>query len=144
MSVSTPTTRPADTAVRLSGALIGLVVFFVGVGLLYGVFETAHTLYNTPAPKIVPAATPAPIATPTPAPNATPNPSATPAPATPDVVSAISSDLTNFAKQWLLLFIMCIAGSFIASRGIELFFRACAAATVPHPKVVVPPAPSDP
>lgn len=153
MSVSVNHHRPGDNAVRLSGALIGLAVFCVGIGMLWAVFQTAKTLFDTPAAPLVltspaassvsPSVTSPPKtvqAVPT---KSTPTSSPSPSPA-PDqmamAVSGISNSLIGFGRQWLLLLLMCIAGSFIASRGIELFFRACAASMVPATKVhAVPP-----
>jgi hypothetical protein len=143
MSITTHHTRPAD-ALHLSGALIGLVIFFVGIGLLYGVFQDAHRLFTEKQPPVnlaIPMASANPTLPVKPVPKASPSPASTPAPtpdATSTAVSNISSSLFGFIRQWLLLLLMCIAGSFIASRGIELFFRACSAALHP-PKPASPP-----
>ena len=91
-----------DTPARITG----LLVFLAVIGLLVFVFVAAHTLFNTPAPAVP--TTPAPSA----------------GAATPSVGVEIGRSFGQLGRQILLLLLMCIAGSVIASKGIQLFFAA--------------------
>lgn len=117
MNRPAPTRNTTEDATRISGAVLGILVFLGGIALLGYVFMTAQHLF-TEAPPPVPAP---------PAAGATPDPNAAAA------TTAIGQSLMDFGKRLLLLLLMCIAGSVIASRGIELFFKACAAAPPKSP-----------
>jgi hypothetical protein len=119
MTRSGTTRNTSDDATRISGAVLGIVVFLGGIALLAYVFITARDLFNQAPPPV-----PAP-----PAAGTAPDPNA------PAATTALGQSLMDFGKRLLLLLLMCFAGSVIASRGIELFFKACAAA---------PPRSSDP
>jgi hypothetical protein len=119
MAGPTISTKTSYHPLRLTGAALGILVFLGGIVILVFVFLTAHTLFETPLP---------------PLPTVPPSGSAAAADTsnTASAATVIGQSLLDFAKRLLLLLLMCIAGSVIASRGIELFFKACAA---------VPPAP---
>jgi hypothetical protein len=112
MNRSGTTRNTAEDATRISGAVLGILVFLGGIALLGYVFMTAQHLFTEAPP---------PVPTP-PATGSAPDPNA------PSATTAIGQSLMDFGKRLLLLLLMCIAGSVIASRGIELFFKACAAA----------------
>jgi hypothetical protein len=106
--------------------VFGLLVFFGGVGMDGYVFNTAQRLYETSSK--VPIA--APVTT----------PSAPGAPIiSPSFAQATVSDLSNFTRQMVLLLLMCIAGSLIASLGIRLFFAVRKPEASPAP--TAPPTP---
>lgn len=96
-----------STRLDISGRVTGLLVFLAGIGLLVFVFSLAHALFNTPTP---PLPAPAPVV-----PGSQPAPSA---------AIEIGRDFSVFTQRVLLLFLMCIAGSLIASKGIQLYFAA--------------------
>ena len=125
---SMASTHSPDHSTRLSGAIIGILVFLAGIALVGYVFMKAHTLFDAP-PQTIPAtafATPAP--TPTPSAAGTALVTATTAsPAVNPAVIAIGQNLSQFIEQLLLLLLMCIVGSVVASLGINLFFKALAA-----------------
>ena len=103
----------AEEPIRIGGAVLGILVFLGGIALLVLVFTTARTLFGEapPPPPVTPPVTGAAASA-----------------DTPSAIPALGQSLMDFAKRLLLLLLMCIAGSVIASRGIELFFKACAAA----------------
>jgi len=101
------TTSPAgsrshDWPVRI----VGLLVFLVGVGVLVWVFVMANRLFNLPAPPL-PAAPPPNAANPGPSP-----------------FIAIGASFGDLLRRLLLLLLMSVAGSVIASKGIQLYFAA--------------------
>lgn len=96
---------PAPTAARL----LGLLVFVAGVGLLFFVFLAAKSLFDAPPPAI-----------PTPSPAAATGTNS----AAPSAVAEIGVAFSQLLRRILLLLLMCIAGSVIASKGIQLFFAA--------------------
>jgi hypothetical protein len=89
--------------------VFGLLVFLGGVGMDVFVFQTAHRLYELAAK--VPA-----VATST-------TPSVPGAPIiSPSFAQATVTDMSSFLRQIILLLLMCIAGSLVASLGVKLFF----------------------
>ena len=123
---------PADNATRRSGSVLGIVVFLVGIVLLGYVFATARALFDAPPPPI-PTTAAAPAATTTPAPATTAGTASASAPtaadsnAAPSAALVIGQSLTQFVQKLFVLLLMCIAGSLIASKGIDLFVK-----TLPH------------
>lgn len=106
--------------IKFFGAILGIVVFLIGVGLVVGVFYQAYGLFNAAPPPI-----------PTPAPTAT---TAKTAEAAASATGAITASLTDFLKRLLALFAMSLAGAIIASQGSALFFRSLTAApSLPPP-----------
>ena len=125
---NSPSTSHQETAVRRSGAALGIVVFLVGIALIGFVFVQAKALFAAPSPAL-----PIPVATPTP--SASPSPGAgSVSPEASNAAIAIGGIALDFVKQVLFLLVMCIVGSAMASHGANLFFKACAAA----PPVVRP------
>lgn len=90
---------PATTA-----RLIGIVIFLAGVGMLLFVFFAAKSLFDAPPPSV-----------PAPAPGDA---------AAPGAMAGIGAAFAHLLQRILLLLLMCIAGSVIASKGIQLFFAA--------------------
>jgi hypothetical protein len=119
MSSATQRNRPADHPARTSGAIIGILVFLLGVALLGYVFLQARGLFEQPPPPL-PQAVPA----------GSPEAATAPAP-----TMVLGQNLAYFLQRLLVLFLMCVAGSLIAGQGVNLFFKTLAAA---------PPPPSDP
>ena len=99
---STLTTQPQPHSVHdLSGRLVSLLVFLIGVAMLVFVFIIALHLFETPVPGLD-----LPIKTGAPAPPAV----------------NIGASLAVFARSLLLLGVMTLAGSLIASKGAHLYF----------------------
>ena len=122
-------THSPDHSTRLSGAIVGILVFLAGIALVGYVFAKAHTLFDAPPPSIPASAfaTPAPTPMPSAATTALAT-AATPATATVNpAVIAIGQNLSQFIKQFLLLLLMCVVGAVVASLGINLFFKSLAA-----------------
>ena len=88
----------ADT----SGRLVALLVFLLGVGMLVFVFVTALHLFQSPVPGLA-----LPVA-----PGATAQPAAN-----------IGTALIVFLRELLLLGVMTLAGSILASKGAHLYFN---------------------
>ncbi|GAB4462816.1 MAG: hypothetical protein OHK0029_30390 [Armatimonadaceae bacterium] len=112
---------------RSGGAIFGILVFLGGVALIGYAFMEARELFLTTPPSLpdLPppvAATPAP-----PMDSPTPSPPADGASAGNEAINIIAGSVADFVKRLLALFVMCLAGSFVASRGVELFFRSLAA-----------------
>lgn len=106
----------------LTGRIIGMIVFLLGVGLLCVVFHISYTLFN---------------ATPTAALGGlrfTGNPKTDPS------VAAIGSRFGVLLMNVVYLVIMSIAGSLIAQSGIKLYFSSLKgpAHDVVHHPVTVP------
>ena len=101
-------TTPSHQHDRL-GRLIGLVVFFAGVGLLAWVFVRANDLFNAPPPAVPNPPAPAPAS----------GASTTPSPFVP-----IAASFATLLRQLLLLLLMSVAGSLMASKGVQMFFAA--------------------
>ena len=98
---STPP-APAPAAHR-SGRTVALCVFALGVVLLTIVFALAYQLFRAPVAGLGLTATPG---------------------ASPPA-AAIGGALTVFVRQMVLLLLMTVAGSVMASKGIALYF-SCA------------------
>lgn len=90
--------------------VFGLLIFLVGVALVGYVFLAANGILREPPPA---------VPTPTPAPSGSPAPAATGA-----AVSAIGASFADLVRRLLVLLVMCLAGSVVASLGIKLFFSA--------------------
>ena len=102
------------------GRIIGMLVFLLGVGLLIAVFFIAFRLFNAPPTEAL-------------------GLTFTGNPKTDPTATAIG---TNFG--WMLLrvgylFLMAIAGSLIAQKGINLYFSAMKGFSVTVPVVTPPP-----
>lgn len=102
--------------------IVGLLVFLAGVGILVWVFLEANRLFHAPAPPL-PAAPPANAANPGPSP-----------------FIAIGASFSDLLRRLLLLLLMSVAGSVIASKGVQLYFAA-RPLTVPSD---APPVPTTP
>ena len=89
---------PAD----VPGRLVALLVFLLGVGMLVFVFVTALHLFQSPVPGLA-----LPVA-----PGATAQPAAN-----------IGTALIVFVRELLLLGVMTLAGSLLASKGAHLYFN---------------------
>jgi len=87
--------------------LIGLLIFLAGVGMLLFVFFTAKTLFDAPPPPV-----------PTPAPTGTAGAAA------PSALADLGVAFGRLLQRILILLLMCVAASVIASKGIQLFFAA--------------------
>ena len=102
-SANTPAaSTPPDWPVRI----VGLLVFLAGVGLLAWVFVMANRLFHAPAPPL-PAVPPPNTANPGPSP-----------------FLAIGAGFSDLLQRLLLLLLMSVAGSVIASKGVQLYFAA--------------------
>lgn len=86
--------------------IAGLLVFLFGVALLVFVFIAANSLFNAPAPVVPPPPPPGATAT------------------GPSAAAEIGKSFSQLFRQILLLLLMCVAGSVIASKGIQLYFAA--------------------
>ncbi len=123
MSSPSPVAAQANTppAAARWGVALGILVFLVGVALVGYVFAEANRLFHTPPPS-VPAALPAP----------TPSGAGADAAASSNAASGaaleIGRSLTQFLQQLLVLLVMCVAGSVIASKGVQLMFASARAA----------------
>lgn len=91
------TNPPAD----LPGRFLALLVFLIGIGMLVFVFITALHLFQSPVPGLY-----LPVSPGTPAPPA----------------ANIGTALIVFVRELLLLGVMTIAGSILASKGAHLYF----------------------
>ena len=114
--------RPHRSSARTTGIILGILVFLTGVALLGYVFVTARTLFDAPLVALPNTAAPA---------SATPSDTQAVSP----LALALGQSLTQFAQRLLVLLLMCIAGSVVASKGIDMFFKAV---------VAVPPTPQSP
>jgi hypothetical protein len=110
-------THPPDQTTRISGAVVGIIVFLAGIALIGSVFLLARALFDSPPPVIPASAFAAPVA----------SPSGSSALVAPSATAAISENLVHFVEKLVILLVMCIVGSLIASKGIDLFFKAHAA-----------------
>ena len=100
-SPAPPMHTPPRPAHDLPGRLVALLVFLLGVAMLVFVFVIAVHLFESPVPGLdLPVKTGAP---PPPAVN-------------------IGASLAVFARSLLLLGVMTLAGSLIASKGAHLYF----------------------
>jgi len=87
------------------GTTAGLIVFFVGVGLLITVFMLAFRLFGDPG--ILTAAAAAP-----------------PAKAGAGGAPALTGALVGLVARILFLFVMVLAGSLVASKGVHLYLAS--------------------
>src|SRR5687767_14921357 len=97
-----------DTTARVSGAVLGIIIFLIGVALVGYVFVAANRLFTEPPPQLSTVAVPPPTEVAQTAANdvaagATTN-------ATYPAVTKVGETLTQFVKQVLVLIGMCIAG----------------------------------
>lgn len=83
------------------GRLLAFLVFLLGIGLLCAVFSLAWSLFQAPVPNL--------------------NLPVKPGMTTPAAAN-IGAALTAFVRQLLLLAVMALAGSIIASKGVQLYF----------------------
>ena len=98
--MSTPQS-PLRHSHDLPGRLVALLVFLLGVAMLVFVFVTALHLFQSPVPGLDLSASPG--APPPPAVN-------------------IGAAMAVFARSLLLLGVMTLAGSLLASKGAHLYF----------------------
>jgi hypothetical protein len=89
----------------LVGRVIGMLVFLLGIGLLIVVFQSAHTLFTRP-------------------PDAALGLKFTGNPKTDPPVADIGSRFGYLFFQVACLFVMSIAGSLVAQKGVNLYFSA--------------------
>ena len=92
---------PTPSRPDVPGRLLAFVVFLLGVGLLCAVFSLAWSLFQSPVPNL----------------NLPTKPGAPTPPA-----ANIGIALTAFVRQLLLLAVMTLAGSVVASKGVQLYF----------------------
>ena len=83
--------------------LVGLIAFFVGIAMLGAVFAIAYQLFTQPVPGL----------------NLSNPPHGAPPPA-----ASIGLSLANFSEKLLLLALLTLVGSLVASRGVHLCFAA--------------------
>ena len=106
---------PAKPQADLAGRLLAFLVFLVGVGMLIFVFTAALHLFQSPVPGL----------------EALQKPGAPPPPAV-----NIGTALADFARRLLLLLLMTLAGSLLASRGAHLYFGTVYPPSEPAPTAV--------
>lgn len=111
---NTKSQNSSPTADNITARVLGILVFLVGVALIAYVFWSANSLFHQPPPS-VPAVAAAKAA-------------GANAAAAPSAAIEIGRSMMDYLKQLLTLFLMCAAGSLIASRGIHLYFSAGRAA----------------
>ncbi len=92
---------PAKPQADLPGRLLALLVFLTGVGMLIFVFVTALHLFQSSVPGLQPLQMPG---------------------APPPPAANIGTALADFARRLLLLMVMTLAGSLLASKGAHLYF----------------------
>lgn len=92
---------PAKPQADAPGRLLALLVFLAGVAMLIFVFVTALHLFQSPVPGLAPLQVPG-----------TPPPPAV----------NIGTALADFVRRLLLLLVMTMAGSILASKGAHLYF----------------------
>ncbi len=92
---------PAKPQADHSGRVLALLVFLVGVGMLVFVFVTALHLFQSPVLGLEPLQTPG---------------------APPPPAANIGTALADFVRRLLLLMVMTLAGSILASKGAHLYF----------------------
>ena len=108
MSVPPRSLSHADLSCRL----VALLVFLVGIGMLIFVFVSALHLFQSPVPGLEPLQTPS---------------------AAPPAAASIGLSLAGFARELLLLGVMTLAGSLLASKGAHLYFSAIHSPAEPTP-----------
>lgn len=92
---------PVKPQADLTGRLLALLVFLTGVAMLVFVFVTALHLFQSPVPGLEPLQKPG---------------------AAPPAAASIGTALADFARRLLLLMVMTLAGSLLASKGAHLYF----------------------
>jgi len=108
----------------LSGRLVSLLVFLAGIGMLIFVFITALHLFQSPVPGLD-----LPVKKGAAAPPA----------------ANIGTALIAFLRELLLLGVMTLVGSLLASRGAHLYFGSVWATGSEHaPKTAMTPKPDPP
>ena len=101
---------PVKPQADLPGRLLALLVFLVGVGMLVFVFVTALHLFQSPVPGLEPLQK---------------------AGAVPPPAANIGTALADFVRRLLLLMVMTLAGSILASKGAHLYFGTIYPASEP-------------
>jgi hypothetical protein len=96
-------------------AVLGVVVFLIGVALLGYVFVAANGLFNAPPPQVPSAPPPATAAAAGAAGTASPAGTA---------ALAIGQQFSALVQKLLVLLVMCVAGSVVASKGVQMAFAA--------------------
>lgn len=91
----------AKPHIDLPGRLVAMLVFLSGIAILVFVFFTALHLFQSSVPGLEPLQTPG---------------------AAPPPAANIGTSLAAFARQLLLLGVMTLAGSLLASKGAHLYF----------------------
>ncbi|MES2462648.1 MAG: hypothetical protein V4671_18855 [Armatimonadota bacterium] len=104
---------------NVTARILGILVFLAGVALIAYVFWSANSLFHQPPPTV-------PVA-------ATAKAASASASAAPSAALEIGRSLADYLKQLLTLLVMCIAGSLIASKGVQMYFSAGRAAAGSHP-----------
>ena len=84
----------------LPGRILALLVILAGIGILLAVFAIAYHLFRSPVPGLGLPITPS---------------------ATAPSAAGIGIAMADFARQLLLLFVMALVGSAVASKGILLY-----------------------
>lgn len=102
---------PANPQADLPGRLLALLVFLVGVGMLVFVFVTALHLFQSPVPGLEPLQKVG---------------------AAPPPAANIGTALADFVRRLLLLMVMTLAGSLLASKGAHLYFGTVYPGSVPE------------
>ena len=112
MSVPSRSASPTDLSCRL----VALLVFLLGIGMLVFVFVSALHLFQSPVPGLEPLQTRG---------------------APPPAAANIGVSLAGLARELLLLGVMTLAGSLLASKGVHLYFSSIhlpAGPTPPSPQ----------
>ncbi|MBC8104616.1 MAG: hypothetical protein H7Z41_18730 [Cytophagales bacterium] len=94
----------------MTARVLGILVFLAGIALLGYVFWSSNLLFSQPPPQ-VPVASAAKAASGS-------------AAAAPSAALEIGRSLADYLKQLLALLVKCIAGSLIASKGVQMYFSA--------------------
>lgn len=95
--------RPRLSHTDLSCRLVALLVFLLGIGMLIFVFVSALHLFQAPVPGLEPLQAPG---------------------APPPAAANIGISLAGFVRELLLLGVMTLAGSLLASKGAHLYFSS--------------------
>jgi hypothetical protein len=93
----------ANTHTDLTGRILAVLVFLIGIGLLCLVFYMAWSLFHSPVSGLALPVKPGAVAPP---------------------ASSIGIALTAFVQKVVLLALMTLAGSLISSKGIHLYYSA--------------------
>ncbi|MEN6356026.1 MAG: hypothetical protein ABFD83_02965 [Armatimonadota bacterium] len=98
----------------LTGRIIGMLVFLAGVAILVFVFIAAYRYFNSNAIILKPTV---------------------PVSATQTTTNRLGESVVLLMGRICLLIVMAIAGSQVASRGIQLYFAATGCRMLPAPEV---------